>query len=801
MALKQITVNIASFNDADAGGNNYFSGEIYEVFNLNGTLADIFSDAFGSNPINQDGISNVSDSSGEVLFFISTGNYYLSVGEKRRDFEAGDLDIVALQEKEVIQDDQILALQQGQIGGIIVFQTYAELDAYTPSGSAEEKTSYKVANDPDSSLNGYYSWVSGDTYTKDASLVVNVIDGNNTSDAVSGSAVSAYVASQKDTVEEFKSRVDDVVLGVNTGSVTDELIFGVKTPMEDVASADRAYFLEDKVTKDGFINHINIAVVGDGTLKLKRFKDSSDGLSYLFQNETSIPVVTGLNSISITPFQVERGDTLAFYNVGSTLYAQPDGGTGAILGKSSYKDDVTDVLKSSLFLGTNSLSMNLTIEYTVPEYLSKYLVTEFNEDADLEFPSSKAIAKKIESEINSKNLTDIIMVPCYGQSLSIGTSGGSSTFSNAVSIAFDQTGANNNIQDMNGGYAEMFKELADEFSPLPAQFKMMTCLGGAGGRSILELSKGTTYYNTVLSNISEGAATAAILGQTYSVPAIMWTQGEEDMRTDGDPTLYGTGIYDPFDYGDRLKQLIDDFNEDIKVITGQKNDVKMIMYQVASHNVYARYPRIAIEQLQACTTHENLIMSKTMYDVDYVLGDQVHAPNKTYRKMGNNYGISLYRSLVLEEKVLPIFPTKSTLIGNDLFIKFHVDNPPLSFDTATVAPIVDGNYGFDLYQVTSETDGANGVLTKSTTLITNVELVKDDVVKITFDSTPPTGHRLTYGVNGLGSESINGTKAAQYWSGRVNGARGNLKENITYFNSVDDYFYLDNFAPIFEIVM
>lgn len=81
------------------------------------------------------------------------------------------------------------ALLSGQISGVIVFTTYALLDAYTPT-TTEESASFKVTNDPTSSLNGYYSWVSGTAYTKDADLVVNTIDANNTSDAVSGSAVA-----------------------------------------------------------------------------------------------------------------------------------------------------------------------------------------------------------------------------------------------------------------------------------------------------------------------------------------------------------------------------------------------------------------------------------------------------------------------------------------------------------------------------------------------------------------------------------------------------------------------------------
>lgn len=81
------------------------------------------------------------------------------------------------------------SLTANQQSGVIVFQTYALLDAYTPENSTEEKGSFKVVNDPEPSLNGYYSWVSDTTYTKNADLVANAISETNTSEAVSGAAV------------------------------------------------------------------------------------------------------------------------------------------------------------------------------------------------------------------------------------------------------------------------------------------------------------------------------------------------------------------------------------------------------------------------------------------------------------------------------------------------------------------------------------------------------------------------------------------------------------------------------------
>lgn len=82
-------------------------------------------------------------------------------------------------------------LKDNQHTGVIVFDTYAALSAYTPQ-SGEERASFKVANDPSKDKNGYYSW-DGSAYVKDASLVSSVVEKSNESDAVSGAAVVRFV--------------------------------------------------------------------------------------------------------------------------------------------------------------------------------------------------------------------------------------------------------------------------------------------------------------------------------------------------------------------------------------------------------------------------------------------------------------------------------------------------------------------------------------------------------------------------------------------------------------------------------
>lgn len=88
MALEQITFNLGALDDAANSGKNYVSGQVFEVFNIDDTYADIFADSAGTIPIDQSGIQNISNSDGECKFFIDKGFYNIKSGGKTRQLNA-----------------------------------------------------------------------------------------------------------------------------------------------------------------------------------------------------------------------------------------------------------------------------------------------------------------------------------------------------------------------------------------------------------------------------------------------------------------------------------------------------------------------------------------------------------------------------------------------------------------------------------------------------------------------------------------------------------------------------------------
>lgn len=408
---------------------------------------------------------------------------------------------------------------------------------------------------------------------------------------------------------------------------------------------------------------------------------------------------------------------------------------------------------------------------------------------------------------------DVIMIPCYGQSLSINTSAGPSTYSYVEPLSYDVDLNNSNVQDMCAGTAEAFRLMAEHHGfELPKSLKIIGCTGGEGGICIANLSKGTQYYDNVINYVKRAKAACDEKGLSMYVPCFTWTQGEEDMRAGGDPAAYGSGIYDPFTYRDRLIKLIDDFNTDIKAITGQRDDIFCVSYQVCSHTSYRRYPRIAFEQDELARENDKIVIAKAMYDVDYVTEgtSQVHAYARSYRNMGNYYGIAAFNRLVFGHHEW-LHPLSHSLDANRLTIKFNVPVKPLVLDTDTVDQLPDGNFGFGLYRISNET-GTDAVIERAQTEIKSVELSGEDSVVITLSRVPEADERLTYGVNGDYWQNVNGSadgcilsggegEDGYHKAGAKYGPRGCLRDSFAAKNDLDGAVLRDLFnrCVLFEI--
>lgn len=418
---------------------------------------------------------------------------------------------------------------------------------------------------------------------------------------------------------------------------------------------------------------------------------------------------------------------------------------------------------------------------------------------------------------------DAYIIPSYGQSLAIGTQGGSTTFASVEPMAYNENLTKTGIIDMCQGIAEGFRLVKEANNiVLPSRTKIITFAIGTGGISAKNLSKGGTYgYTQLLASITTAKQNCDANGLTCCVPCIGWTQGEEDMRCGGNPALYGTTGYEPTEYHNTLIALINDLNTDIKAITGQKEDVVFVTYQTSAHTSYKRFPRIALEQSLADELSNRIYLVKPNYNVEYkregsssdpgtsgLTGFEVHCPNKSYREMGNHYGIAAAERVLLNRVPSRCYPTSFFASGNKMVIRFNVPVTPLVLDTTNVNNLPDGKYGFCVYDV-NEGIGETGSIAKATTAITDVEVTDIDEVTITFSRTPQTGEVLTYGVNGDYWVNIDGVSdnRTDYEvddgitkSGYLHGSRGCLRDSSPLVNNNTGAVYTNmyNWCRYFE---
>tara|TARA_R110000823_G_scaffold29141_4_gene84673 strand:+ start:5408 stop:7372 length:1965 start_codon:yes stop_codon:yes gene_type:complete len=379
----------------------------------------------------------------------------------------------------------------------------------------------------------------------------------------------------------------------------------------------------------------------------------------------------------------------------------------------------------------------------------------------------------------------------YGQSLSIGGSGGaalttSQPYNNLMfngGLFAGETPSNlTSFVPLVEEYREtqssetanqIVKRIEDEDS-IVAKDQGAVYLGsapGAGGKTIQELSKGTSFYSRMLTQVAAGRDIAASVEKQHRVSFINYTQGEANYYEPTTTTLYKR----------LLKTLLSDLNTDIKTLTAQAEDFPMAIYQLAVHRKNdIVVPNIAIAQHEVSIEDPLVNMATPMYIFDYT--DNVHTTNDSNRHLGAYYGKVIKR--VTRDKVSwnPLQPKSVDWQGNTIDITFDVPRAPLVLDTSWVT--AEANSGFDVW----DSDYSNQL-----NIISSVTLVDSDKVRIVLSSTPADGTHLTYA---FGDSSNNGL------TGRTQGPRGNLRDSE---GDVDSYVdndgvtrRLDNYAVIFQ---
>jgi lysophospholipase L1-like esterase len=264
-----------------------------------------------------------------------------------------------------------------------------------------------------------------------------------------------------------------------------------------------------------------------------------------------------------------------------------------------------------------------------------------------------------------------------------------------------------------------------------------------GGAPYALMKKGTPAYDVSIAQASAGLAYARANGIAYDITAVTSADGG------GDHVAKNTHL------SDDLAQWQQDFETDLRALTGQAAAIPLFNTQYSSWTEYDATSPIPIAQLRAHVDHPGkVIVVGPRYPFLYG-PDGVHLTNEGYRMMGEYYARAYKRVVVERGTWEPLRPKTVTRAATVVTVRFLVPAPPLVFDTSRAANT--GNMGFEYVD-----DGP------STPTITAVAITATDTVTVSLSAEPTgTNRRLRY--------AYTGTKGAL--AGLQTGAHGNLRDS------------------------
>ena len=384
--------------------------------------------------------------------------------------------------------------------------------------------------------------------------------------------------------------------------------------------------------------------------------------------------------------------------------------------------------------------------------------------------SSRSLTKRrILTEPMSQNLAfeenTLNHILITGQSLSVGETGkpALSIFQPYSNLRLTDGIVEPLIENIQlDGYTETSESITSgfanntTFNSKDQKYQIVISNHGRGGTAYNNLKKGTALYQKNLDEVSAAQSLAKGKGLKHKVRAVFVIHGESD-------NALGNGSK----YADFLQEWHTAYNQDIKQITGQTEDIFLFTDQMSSFGHVLATPKniadpsTALAQLTASEKNPKIIMVGPKYFLNY--NDNLNLNNLGYRKMGEYYAKAFQQTVLKNENWQPLKPLETRLEGDKIKIRFSVPQKPLTLDTKNV--LERENYGFNFV----EDDGNPGK-------IQSVKLISEDTIEITLDKIPSGNNKkIQYGLNAAylnDSTTGHGTGAM-----RTGTAGGNLRDN------------------------
>ena len=189
--------------------------------------------------------------------------------------------------------------------------------------------------------------------------------------------------------------------------------------------------------------------------------------------------------------------------------------------------------------------------------------------------------------------------------------------------------------------------------------------GGHGMNTIQELMKPVEPYNKFVAEIAHANHEAKRRGWEFYVPAICWMQGESDIAE-----------YPDYDYKEYFHLMYNNMNTDIKAVTHQKDNIRIICYQTSALTKGERYKPDNFEcvETRTPTAQMELIRDDTLiwvsgptYPYDFVR-EALHIDAEGQRSIGVLAAKSALGILRNEKRNIGLVPLSHKVDGNTIRI-------------------------------------------------------------------------------------------------------------------------------------
>lgn len=390
--------------------------------------------------------------------------------------------------------------------------------------------------------------------------------------------------------------------------------------------------------------------------------------------------------------------------------------------------------------------------------VGRYLKFEVTPHTSVAPTTGSAVLSSATSQVATINYLNMIL--STGQSLSVGVAA-------SPSLSTSQPYSN---KMLSGGYSgqgtvapfipliesgeeTMSSGLANSLTFNDPGNDLDTVIGlhGLSGATYAQLKKGTGPYSNGMTQVTNAKAAATALSRVLRVIGVTNIHGE----TDNFNGVSGAT------YQGYLEEWQNDYDTDVKAITGQSNEVYMFLDQMSSFmSSYANdaTSEIPIYQLKAAEDNPGkIVLVAPKYFFNY--SDRHHLTAASSRWLGEYHAKVIKKVAIDHQSWRPLTPDSAVRSGNIINVDFHVPAGVLAFDTTLVSART--NKGFEYYDSTSSAT------------ITSVSILDSDTVQITLSGTPSgSNQRIRYAYTGVPGTDTGAQNAGS--------AAGNLRDTDPY---------------------